>query len=238
LSTRIRIVIAVLLSLTTAFAVFCYFYPLFTVSGYCMIVDGKPVDIAFAKLLDSKADSNLFRQPLDEYATVLLSNMPALESVTCRIDLSGRVVCIGKRKSPIALLCLPEMYGVSSRCELLPLQTCGDVSQYPLLTGISVANVREFKRTTSTNLTEAVAMCKLLESEFPKLSKTISQIDFASKESPVIVMRSTGKRIVIGNGNIEEKLSYLNLIVDRLQKAPAREFDLRYGRSIIARDMG
>jgi hypothetical protein len=50
-------------------------------------------------------------------------------------------------------------------------------------------------------------------------------------------MRDTGKRIVIGRGNIEEKLSYLNLIVDRLQKAPAKEFDLRYGRSIIARDM-
>jgi len=227
-----------LLSLTASFAVFCYFYPLITVSGYCMTIDGKPVEVAFPKLLDSRADSNLFRQPLDEYSAALLSNMPELESVTCRIDLSGRVVCSGERKSPIALLCLPEMYGVSSRCELLPLKTCSDVSRYPLLTGINIKNVREFKRTTSENLNEAVAMCKLLENEFPKLSGTISQIDFASDEAPVLVMRASGKRIVIGHGNIEKKLTYLNLIVDRLQKAPAREFDLRYGRSIIARDMG
>lgn len=231
-------VIAVLLSLTAVFAAFCYFYPLFTVTGYQMIIDGKKVDADFTKLFDSKVDSNLFRQPLDEYSRALLHRMPELKSVTCHIDLSGRVVCKGERKSPIAVICLPEMYGVSSRCELLPIQTCGDVSRYPLLTGISVSKVREFKRTSSSNLTEAVAMCKILETEYPKLGGVISQIDFASADSPVIVMRKTGKRIVIGRGNIEEKLSYLNLIFDRLQNAPAEEFDLRYGRSIIARDMG
>lgn len=203
-----------------------------------MTVDGKEVDVDLSELVDANADSNLFRQPLDEFSKALLHKMPALKSVTCRIDLSGRVVCNGERKSPIALICLPEMYGVSSRCELLPLKTCGDVSKYPLLTGIDVAHVREFKCAASGGLAEAVALCKLLEDDFPKLSRAVSQIDFASDESPVIVMRESGKRVVIGHGNIEEKLSYLSLIADRLQMAPEREFDLRYGRSIIARDIG
>ncbi|MBU1318933.1 MAG: hypothetical protein KKG33_01400 [candidate division Zixibacteria bacterium] len=237
MNTRVRIVIAITVSLSAGFFGFCYFYPLLTVTGHRMMVCDKDVDIDFATLLDTTADVNLFRQPLQDYSEALLSRLPELSSVTCRIDLAGKVVCRGERKLPIALICLPETYGISSRCELLPFRQCGDVEALPLVTGIKIEKVESYAPVPSPKLKEALRFCKLLHNRYPELCSAISQIDFESSDAPVLILRNSETRIIIGCGDLDEKLSCLNLILDRLKNAPAGEFDMQYGRSIVARDL-
>jgi len=228
-------VIVIALSLSAGFFGFCYFYPLLTVTGHRMMVCDKDIDIDFATLLDTTADVNLFRQPLQDYSDALLSRLPELSSVTCRIDLAGKVVCRGERKLPIVLICLPETYGISVRGEILPLEECGDIAALPLVTGIKIEKVESYVPVPSPKLKEALRFCRLLHRQYPELCSAISQIDFASSDAPILILRDSETRIIIGFGDLDEKLSCLNLIIDRLKNAPAGEFDMQYGRSIVAR---
>ena len=237
MTLRKQIVLLTTLGLVVGFISFCYFYPLFYVTGYRIIIDGAEREVDIDSLFGAEREINLFRQPLRSYAETLLRGMPELSSVTCRINLSGEVVCKGVPKRPIVLVCLPEVYGLSEQGDILPLSSCDKMSDLPLISGIHLKNVRPFYPVSSPKLLEALEICRLIRKRFPDLSDAISQIDFKPDEAPVLYFRNSDVTVIVGRGNYKEKLSRLALVLDRLDRLPAHELDLRFGISIVARKL-
>jgi hypothetical protein len=237
MTLRTQIILSIALGLAAGFIGFCHLYPLMNVSGYLLEIDGEPVGTDARDLLADTMRTNFFRQPLGEYAQALLSEHPELASVKCRMNLKGEVICEGERKRPVAIVCLPEAYGLSSRGEILPLAPGDIMDGLPLVTGVKVPEIEPFAFVSSAELKEALKICDLLRSEYTRIGKAVSQIHFDADRPPVLHFRNTDVRVVIGYGNYRQKLLNLDLILDRLDRLPANELDLRFGRSIIARDL-
>ncbi len=234
---RMQITLVVVLGLMTGLIGFCYAYPLVRVTGYQLTVDGQIVGTGAECVFADTSRNNLFRQSLDDYSEAILADHPELSSVTCRISLTGELVCDGKRKTPIALVSLSEVFGVSGRGELLPLSMCEGGSSLPLITGARAENVAPFSITESRDVFEALKICKLLRSEYPRLHSVVSEISVGAGCSPTIHLRTSSVRIIIGYGNYNAKLLVLTRLLDRIRTMPANELDLRFGRSVVARDL-
>lgn len=232
-----QIILVVVLGLVTGFIGFCYAYPLVRVTGYQLTVDGRTVGTGAECISADTTLDNLFRQSLDDYSDAIIADHPELSSVTCRISLTGEVVCEGKRKRPIALVSLPEVFGVSGRGELLPLSMCEGDATLPLITGARAKNVVPFSVTASRDVFEALEICKLLRSEYQRLYSVVSEINIGAGCSPTLHLRTSSARIIIGYGNYHAKLLVLSRLLDRIRTMPANELDLRFGRSVVARDL-
>jgi hypothetical protein len=237
MTLRIQVVLSVVLAVSAGFLVYCHFYPLLQVSGYRVLVDGAGVATGDEDLFANTPEKNFFRQPLRDFSRALLARHPDFSAVNCHMNIRGEVVCEGVRKKPLAIVCVPEAYGLSAMGELLPLSSCGDVSHLPLVTGVRIEDVEPYKAVTSEDLHEALRLCKLLYSTYDCIGNAISEIDFGSGNSPVLHFRDSDIRVIVGRGSYRQKLSALDMLLDRLEGLPAGELDLRFGRSVVARDL-
>ncbi len=237
MTLRKQIILIAILGPAAGFACFCYCYPLVKVSGYCLVVDGVTVGNGAASVHADTADVNFFRQPLQDYAEALLAEYPEFASVNCRMGLRGEVICDGVRKKPIAVVSMPEVFGMSERGELLPLNLCDVGHPLPLITGIKPQQAEAYSLVSSAKLREAVKICRILSSGYSRIRAELSQIDLASCDSPVMYFRDSNIRVIVGYGDYRQKLHNLNLILDKLRTLPAGELDLRFGRSIVVRDL-
>jgi hypothetical protein len=234
---RVQIILSVVLGLMAGFIVFCHFYPLIRVSGYRLVANGSTIDTGAENLSADTSDANFFRQPLADYSTALLGHHPEFSSVNCRMNIWGEVVCEGVSKKPIAIVCLPQVYGLSCLGEILPFSESGETPFLPLVTGVRLKSVEPFTIVSSPELQEALRICRLLRSDYSRIGAAISEIDFGSCDSPLLYFRNSDVRVILGRGNYRQKLASLDLLLNRLEGLPAGELDLRYGRSVIARDL-
>lgn len=234
---RRQVILATILGLAAGFICFCHFYPLLQVSGYRLEIEGVAVGVGADLLSADTMRTNFFRQPLCDYSEALLNEHPEFASVNCRMSLKGEVVCEGRRKKPIAIACLPEAYGLTARGELVPLVAGDNLADLPLVTGVRIRDIEPFSLVSSPELQEALKICELLRAKYARISDEISQIDFTSHHSPILYFRNMDVRVIIGRGDYSRKLLHLDMILNRLDEMPAKELDLRYGRSIVARDL-
>jgi hypothetical protein len=234
---RGQIIAAIVLGLIAGLVGFCYAYPLVRVTGYRLTVDDETVGTGAEYVFADTARDNLFRQSLDDYAEAILEDHPELSSVTCRISLDGEIVCDGSRKKPIAFISLPEVFGVSGRGEILPLDMCEDVAHIPIITGFRAEDATPFETISSREVHEALEICKLLRTNYRHLESEISEIDVGPGCPPTLHLRTSGVRIIIGYSNYDEKLHVLMRLIDRIRTMPANVLDLRFGRSVVASDL-
>jgi hypothetical protein len=234
---RVQIILSVVLGLMAGFMAFCHFYPLIRVSGYRLVANGATIGTGAGNLFADTSDTNFFRQPLADYSAALLEHHPEFSSVNCRMNIWGEVVCEGVNKKPIAIVCLPEVYGLSCLGEILPLNKSRQTPFVPLVTGVRLKSVEPFTIASSPELQEALRICRLLRSDYSRIGDAISEIDFGSCDSPVLYFRNSDVRVIVGRGNYHQKLAGLDLLLNRLEGLPAGELDLRYGRSVVARDL-
>ncbi len=237
MTLRVQIILSVVLGLMAGFMVFCHFYPLIRVSGYRLVANGTTIGTGAENLFADTSDTNFFRQPLADCSAALLGHHAEFSSVNCRMNIWGEVVCEGDSKNPIAIVCLPEVYGLSSLGEILPLNESGETPFLPLVTGVRLKGVEPFTIVSSPELQEALRICRLLRSDYSSICDAISEIDFGSCDSPVLYFRNSDVRVIIGRGNYHQKLANLDLLLNRLEGLPAGELDLRYGRSVVARHL-
>ena len=236
MTRRTQIALFALIAVAACGACGLYFFPLVNVTGYQFKVVSTSELFEVPWLVDSTSAANLFRQPLEDMSQALLDSFPEFSEVNCRINLSREVVCECSTKKPIALICLPQVCGLTSRCEIIPLQNCGDVESLIIITGLELDCVRDFEPVMSTELHRAISICDLLNTHFPNLNNMISQMDFGSNSAPVLYFRDSNVRAVIGMGNYEEKFRYLSGMIELLPFVPVSDLDFRFGRSVVARD--
>ncbi len=227
--------VAVTVALVSAFCIFVYFYPLVTVHARLFIVDDAQIEVDFERLIDDADERNYFRQPLAQYSAALLAMNPRLNEVHCRLSLSGSVICTGERKKPAALISLPDLHGLSSRGELIPYRDCADVSDLLVITGIQLDDTPPYTTVSSDEVREALSICLTMKSEFPKLHDAISEIDMSSPESPILYMRNSNSRVIVGKGEYNLKLGRLYAIISHGSLPSGAEIDLRFGRSVVAK---
>ena len=232
-----QIILSVILGLIAGFMAFCHFYPLIRVSGYRLVANEITIGTGADCLFADTSDTNFFRQPLSDYSAALLGHHTQFSAVNCRMNIWGEVVCEGISKKPIAIVCLPEVYGLSSLGEILPLNESRETPFLPLVTGVRLKGAEPFTIVSSPELLEALRICRLLRSDYSRIGEAISEIDFGSLDSPVLYFRNSSVRVIVGRGNYYQKLAGLDLLLNRLERLPARELDLRYGRSVVARDL-
>jgi len=234
-SLKIQIAVAVILTVIAGFVVFCFFYPLVTVSGLELIVEGETV---LSDTVCSMCEiENLFRQPLESFANQIADERPELSSVSCRIGLNGHVICTAKLKRPVVYIAAPEIYGLTRDYELLPLSNTDNVTALPVISGLSVKGGKFFEPIDSPDLKRAVDLIDAMNDASDRLSRGVSQIEFRDGDATVLYIRDSEVRVILGAGEYSEKFVYLDLIFDKLKGLPAGEVDMRFGRSIIVRNL-
>jgi hypothetical protein len=227
--------IAAIVALVSAFCIFVYFYPLVTVHARLFVVDDAQIEVDFERLIDDADERNFFRQPLAQYSAALLAMNPQLNEVHCRLSLSGNVICTGERKKPAALISLPDLHGLSSRGELIPYRDCDNISDLLVITGIRLDETPPYTAVSSDEVREALRVCLMMKYRFPRLHNAISEIDMSSPESPVLYMRNSNSRVVVGRGEYNLKLRRLYAIMSHGSLPSGAEIDLRFGRSVVAK---
>ena len=227
--------ITAVIAIMSAFGMFIYFYPLVTVHARLFVIDDTQVEVDFERLIDDVEERNFFRQPLAQYSAALLAMNPRLSAVRCRLSLSGNVICTGERKVPTALISLPDMHGLSSRGELIPYSDCDDVSDLLVITGIRLDETPMYTTVSSDEIREALRICITIKYEFPKLHDAISEIDMSSSENPILYMRNSNSRVIVGRGEYNLKLMRLSTIINNGNFPLGAEIDLRFGRSVVAK---
>jgi hypothetical protein len=237
MTLRLQIIILVLLLLAGGFCVFCYFHPLVHPSGYRLMVDGVQESADFSDISGGQLEPNLFRQPFGSMIRSLLVKRPDLSAVCCRVNISGEVVCEARRKKPVAVVYADKLYGVAEGGEILPPEICGDMSALPLISGVRPESVREYTKPRTPRLDIALELCRKLGTEHKRLRNAVSEIDIASAEAPVIYFKRAAVRVIVGPSDFDRKLAYLDRVFERLGSLAAGELDLRFGRSVIAREL-
>ncbi len=221
--------------IVSAFCIFVYFYPLLKVQARVFFVDDAQVEVDFDQLVSDSSEQNYFKQPLAQYSAALLAMNPQLDEVRCRMTLSGDVICEGKRKKPAALIALPDLYGLSSRGELIPFSDCDGASDLLVITGIRLDKSTPYTVMMSDDIRVALRVCITIKSDFPGLYGAISEIDMSSPEGPVLYMRYSDSRVIVGRGEYKSKLRRLGAIMAYGNLPSGAEIDLRFGRSVVAK---
>lgn len=235
MSLRVQIIIAIVLTVLAGFTVFCFFYPLATVSGYELRVDDEVVvEDTICSLCEVE---NLLRQPLDEYARQIASERPELACVSCRIGLNGRIICAGELKTPVVYVAAPRIYGLTSDRELLPLSIPSEMESIPVISGVHLDGDRLYESVETPSLKHAMDVIEVMSTVSDRLVGEVAQIDFRNNNATTLYLRGSDVRIILGSGDYREKFIYLDMMLERIKGLPAGELDLRYGRSIIVRNL-
>ncbi len=235
MSLRLQIILTIFLTLAAGFAVFCFFYPLATVSGFELRIDGELV--AEDTVCSMCEIENLLRQPLDEYAREIASERPELANVSCRIGLNGRIVCSAERKTPIVYVAAPKMYGLTRDRELLPLSAPHGMASIPVISGIQLNGNGLYESVDVQSLKHAMDVIEIMTAVSDRLVREVAQIDFRGDDATALYLRGSDVKVVLGSGDYRDKFIYLDMMLERIKGLPAGELDLRFGRSIIVRNL-
>jgi len=184
----------------------------------------------------STGNVNLLRIPLSCLADSLLCEYPQYESVRCRFDFNGNVVCDAERVRPVALISAPEVYGLTSRAELVPAVEIGESTHLPLITGLKIGKAKAYHTVNSRGVRSSLELLEAIEDFDPELHHMISQVDYSGDIAPVIILRSSECRIMFGKGDRRGKIKRLAAVAGNLDKLGVHRIDLRFGRSLVVKN--
>ncbi len=160
---------------------------------------------------------SLFQAGLEDAKERLQSN-PQFESVAVNKVLPETVEITVKERFPAAFVGADRKFQISAAGFLFPSFKCQIVGKkLYVITGVKLCSADFGRKTGSKELQAALAMAALLESVKPAFLAEVSIIDVPETEELKLVT-DDGRAFKIGEGNWDEKLEKLTLLLKSLNE--------------------
>jgi cell division protein FtsQ len=157
------------------------------------------------KLANLRLKQNIFKIGLGDIERKIQKDKRVKSVETYRILPDKVAIRIEEKKPDLILNLSPELCGLSSEGEIIPLRK-GEVYDLPLINGIKSRSFKSFSRAEEPKIVEALTFYKAVKEKLPELLDQISEIDVEDKDNLVIILVKSGARIFLGTGDFEKKI--------------------------------
>lgn len=155
--------------------------------------------------------------------SVMKHNFIATAAV--RADHYGKITVSVTEKTPVSYVYLNRLYGVTSRCELLPGDLNDQGLHLPIIRGVNVKNPVCFSIVDDAALRAALALIETAKTKYPRSYDTLSEIVIERDQLKLII--EPGSIVIhLGVGDFEKKIQRIEKILEN-NKNPGLDIDLR-----------
>ncbi len=148
-----------------------------------------------------------------------------VERVYARIDHTGKLLVNVTEKVPVAYILLDDLYGVTSRCELVPTNIADTIFSLPVIQGLHVDTVQMYQIIDKPELRSALRLVVDLRSKRPDVFANLSEVRVNASGLGLIF--EPGSIVVnYGWGDNDKKIDRLQNILTG-NKNPGLDLDLR-----------
>jgi len=140
-------------------------------------------------------------------------------------DYYGKITVTVTEKCPVSYVYLNRLYGVTSRCELLPADLNDQDLHLPIIRGVNVKTPVCFSVIDDAALRAAINLIETAKSKYPRSYDTLSEVVIENDELKLII--EPGSIVVhLGVGEFDTKIQRIEKILES-NKNPGLDIDLR-----------
>ena len=180
-----------------------------------------------------KLGQNLFRINTEKIKKEILSE-PKIECVQIKRKLPNQIIIKVKEKKPALLINLGNMYGLTQKGEIIPLD---ENLNLPVVSGIEIKKTKFYQKLRDQRIDLALSLRNLLATTDKDILNLVSEINLKRKGNVVLYLIPKGTKISLGWGDFKRKLTRLSLILREEKKFDKIEhIDLRFkGQAVVRR---
>ncbi|MCJ7508352.1 MAG: FtsQ-type POTRA domain-containing protein [candidate division Zixibacteria bacterium] len=226
--------IAFLLTLTLIGTfIFLTNFPGFGIKTIQIEGNQKVSDLDILNLCPVKLGQNFFKVDTDEISKKILSE-PRIETVNIERLFPQRILIRLSEKKPIYLINLGNMYGLTQRGEIIPLEENLDL---PVVNVVSLKKVTLYHKIKDRKIDFALSLHNSLAKIDANILNLISEVNLKEKDNVILYLVPRGAKVFLGCGEFEKKLIRLSLILREEKEFEKIEYvDLRFkGQAIVRR---
>lgn len=157
------------------------------------------------KLADLRLKQNIFKIDLGDIERKIEKDQRVKSVETYRILPNQVAIRIEEKKPDLILNLSPELCGLSSEGEIIPLRE-GKAYDLPIINGIKFRSFKPYSRAEEPKIEEALAFYKAVREKLPEFLDQISEIDLEDKDNLVVILVKSGARIFFGTGDFQKKI--------------------------------
>lgn len=190
-------------------------------------------DLDILNLCSVKLGQNFFKVDTDEISKKILSE-PRIETVKIERRFPQEILIRLSEKKPIYLINLGDMYGLTQRGEIIPLEENLDL---PVVNGVSLRKVTPYRKIRDKKVDFALSLHNSLTKIDANILNLISEVNLKEKDNVILYLIPRGAKVFLGCGELEKKLIRLSLILREEKEFEKIEYvDLRLkGQAIVRR---
>jgi cell division protein FtsQ len=142
-----------------------------------------------------------------------------------------------QRKSPIFLINLDQLYGLTQNKEIIPLKGFGSMLDLPILSGVYLGCINFYREVDIPEIQRAIEFYHAtLDVDSTFLSK-ISELDLSFSDNLVLHLLPSGLRIMMGSEDYRRKIARLMAILEVESKLEQISWvDLRFENQGIVKN--
>lgn len=202
-------------------------YPLMTLNNVQVFGSDEVADETFGLI----TGENLLNIDTDKIVETALT-FPQVESVEARFNFRGDLMITLNEKKPVCYLYSGGLVGISSQCELIPIDSETAVS-LPVVRGAKPIKGQPYSQIDDPSIHAAVKLVNLLNSTDPDAIGRVSEF-LIDPEGLTLVLEPGTVVAELGWGDYDKKLYMLEVILAG-NKNPALHLDLRFSDMVILR---
>lgn len=136
-----------------------------------------------------------------------------LSQVKVTRKLSDKIMIQLKRKKPIFLINLDQLYGLTQKKQIIPLEGFRSGLDLPILSGIYLGSINFYREVNIPEIRMAVDFYQATLDVDSTFLDEISELDFSSPESLILYLFPSGLRVMIGSGDYRRRIARLITIL-------------------------
>ena len=157
------------------------------------------------KLADLRLKQNIFKVDLGDIERKIQKDQRVKSVESYRVLPDKIAIRIEEKKPDLILNLSPELCGLSSEGEIIPLRE-GQVYDLPMVSGIKSRSFKPYARAEEPKVEEALAFYKAVREKLPGFLDRVSEIDLEDKDNLVVILVKSGARIFFGTGDFQKKI--------------------------------
>lgn len=173
---------------------------------------------------------SIFRYDRSTLARDLLAS-EHVENVSVTLDFPNAIHADINRFDPVALVLSKAMYGIDSRCRLLPYDSSWTDIDLPLLTGLECTGV--FKSPRDFRVAGVLAGLMEIRGRLPRLCRQIAEIDFSDRVYVIIHLTTGSERYRTHSVDFATQLEKLAAVVNSGTRSEGGYYNMTYDGVVI-----
>ncbi|HVP35826.1 MAG TPA: FtsQ-type POTRA domain-containing protein [Terriglobales bacterium] len=157
------------------------------------------------KLADMRLKQNIFKVDLGDIERKIQKDKRVKSVETYRILPNQVAIRIEEKKPDLILNLSPELCGLSSEGEFIPLRE-GKAYDLPIVNGINTRSFKLYSRAEEPRIEEALAFYNAVKEKLPEFLDQISEIDLEDQDNLSVILVKSGARILFGTGDFQKKI--------------------------------